>query len=132
MAKLNFSDRFNSDKRFATAVMDLQREAIFILLGVDPETVAAAWDGARLNVKASQLVAAAPHNSGEPSSPPFDTQPVPNPIAAIEGKAATEALVKFADAGDVASLKAVFEQEPRVSVAMAAARALIDLRSKKE
>lgn len=124
MAKLGFGERYRTDQRFQRAVENLQREAVFRLLGLDPEKVARAWDGEVLNLAPSDLQVGA----GVPASSE-DPTPGVSPVAEMDAKAAVVRLEEAAKARDVSFLRAVFASDARIGPAMAAARALFDLRT---
>lgn len=54
--KLNFADRLKQDKNFAREVDLLQRQIVFLAMGVDPEEVAAAWDGKRITKRPEEFI----------------------------------------------------------------------------
>lgn len=55
--RLGFSRRYHGDTRFRQQVEDLQREAIWALMGIDADMIARAWDGDRLNITVDDLLA---------------------------------------------------------------------------
>jgi len=131
MAKLTFTERYRTNTTFKTAVDEFVHAAVLEMLGIDGEDLSAMWDGVKFAMSPREYI------QNEVFVPPSEDDPYAegpaspsvNPVEEMSGKEADTAISALEAVGDIAALTAVFQMDPRSSLAMRAARAIFDMRT---